>query len=183
MMSKRGNLRVISCLNPECRRDFSTTRGDKKYCSRKCKRNHAEQRRTDRDPQAKRNRSRMWRDKTDMVGYFKEYTYRMTLDEFVRRLATQSYRCLVCHVLFTDKDKICVDHDHACCDRTPTCGNCTRGLIHDACNRALGIFRDDPVKFRLAAEYLEGSWKTLSQEFGLAQTKTLRKQSDEIIPE
>lgn len=46
---------------------------------------------------------------------------------------TQGRRCAVCCEP-AEFDALEVDHDHACCDIEPTCGNCVRGLVHHSCN-------------------------------------------------
>ena len=38
-----------------------------------------------------------------------------------------------------------MDHDHSCCSRNKTCGNCNRGFLCRRCNTALGMLRDDPT--------------------------------------
>jgi hypothetical protein len=47
-----------------------------------------------------------------------------------------------------------VDHDHACCQKMPTCGKCFRGLIHASCNKLLGAASDDQHKLEKAIAYL-----------------------------
>lgn len=36
-----------------------------------------------------------------------------------------------------------VDHDHACCDSSKSCGSCVRGLLCRRCNAVLGLVGDD----------------------------------------
>lgn len=53
-----------------------------------------------------------------------------------------------------------LDHDHSCCaggGYADKCGKCVRGVLCSHCNKALGLFQDDPERMRAAAEYLE-SW-------------------------
>jgi len=48
-----------------------------------------------------------------------------------------------------------IDHDHACCSGNQSCGKCVRGLLCSSCNRALGLFGDDPSVLQAAITYLE----------------------------
>jgi hypothetical protein len=50
---------------------------------------------------------------------------------------------------------LAVDHDHSCCPGKKSCGKCIRGVVHMACNIALGLMKDDPVMLRSAARYVE----------------------------
>lgn len=73
------------------------------------------------------------------------------------QLAEQGGRCAVC---LTDSPGghgwWHTDHDHACCAMSRnTCGQCVRGILCSACNTAIGLLMDDPVRLRRAAAYLE----------------------------
>lgn len=65
-------------------------------------------------------------------------------DKFLQMLADQGYACALCHLPFEEGQRICADHDHACCPMQPratakTCGKCLRGLLHVQCNRHVGV--------------------------------------------
>ena len=62
----------------------------------------------------------------------------------------QGMQCAICHRTLP----LVIDHDHACCPGKRSCGRCIRGLLCDLCNRGLGMFKDDPIRLRAAAEYL-----------------------------
>lgn len=47
-----------------------------------------------------------------------------------------------------------IDHDHSCCDKQFSCGNCIRGLLCGQCNTALGLLQDSEEKIRSLLEYL-----------------------------
>jgi hypothetical protein len=47
-----------------------------------------------------------------------------------------------------------IDHSHNCCPKDKSCEKCRRGLLCSFCNRALGLFHDDPELLRRAADYL-----------------------------
>lgn len=76
----------------------------------------------------------------------------LDFEAWTQMLISQSGRCAVC---FDPMKSPCVDHDHSCCSGKKTCGKCTRALVCEGCNHGLGKFRDDPVRLRAAAAYLE----------------------------
>lgn len=53
--------------------------------------------------------------------------------------------------------KAAIDHDHACCPGTTSCGKCVRGIACSSCNRLIGIARDDPYRLRRIADNLEAA--------------------------
>jgi len=75
----------------------------------------------------------------------------ITLEEYRRMEALQMGLCFLCHQPPTGgaraDARLCVDHDHAT--------NRVRGLLCNRCNRALGLFFDDPRLLRAAADYIE----------------------------
>lgn len=83
--------------------------------------------------------------------------YNITPDEYERILDVQGGRCAICVRASGVRKKLSVDHDHACCDGSTSCGNCVRGLLCSTCNKMLGHLRDDPEAFERAADYLR-SW-------------------------
>ena len=65
----------------------------------------------------------------------------LTPERFGQMLETQEYACAMCRTPFEEDQRICIDHDHACCPpSTPTrcCGKCVRGLLCLTYNIALG---------------------------------------------
>lgn len=74
------------------------------------------------------------------------HQYGIDLVDYRRLLALQNGRCAVCRRLPTERNRICVDHDHATDE--------VRGLLCARCNRALGLLRDDPAVLASAIEYL-----------------------------
>lgn len=81
--------------------------------------------------------------------------YKMTEEEYAALLQKQNGVCAICKRPPLPESLFVVDHDHGCCSSTETCGKCVRGLIHQRCNNALGIFLDNSIICRNAAEYLE----------------------------
>lgn len=61
-----------------------------------------------------------------------------------------------CEICGRVVDTLHVDHDHSCCSARTfrTCGQCIRGFLCGGCNRAIGLFRDDPLLLHEAARYL-----------------------------
>lgn len=73
----------------------------------------------------------------------------LTVADYEAMVEAQEGCCALCG---TDKpwarsDKWAVDHDHET--------GKVRGLLCHACNKALGLFKDNPVVMRRAAEYVE----------------------------
>lgn len=50
-----------------------------------------------------------------------------------------------------------VDHNHQCCSSKYTCGGCIRGVLCQACNQSLGLFRDSPKLLQSVIDYIETS--------------------------
>lgn len=83
--------------------------------------------------------------------------YKLSLDRYREILASQGGRCAICGIdAPTDirTSRFHVDHDHACCPGTKSCGKCVRGLLCHACNTALGNFKDSPENLLSALGYL-----------------------------
>lgn len=55
-------------------------------------------------------------------------------------------------------ERLYMDHDHACCEIPPFCGNCNRGLLCQGCNTALGHATDSKERLQGLIQYLE-SWE------------------------
>lgn len=79
--------------------------------------------------------------------------YGLTTEKFVQLLEAQGRACGMCRVPFEAGQKICVDHDHACCPgEKASCGRCVRGLLCNDCNTALGQIER---KYEMARGYLD----------------------------
>jgi hypothetical protein len=72
--------------------------------------------------------------------------YGLTAEEYDILLESQNGLCKICRGMQADGRRLAVDHDH----KTGR----VRGLLCDWCNRALGLFRDDPQLCEAAKEYL-----------------------------
>lgn len=119
----------------------------KGYC-RDCESRYQEQRAASDVGREQHRRARAkWN--ADNHGYFLQYRYGITAEDYAEMLEQQDGKCAICG---TDKpggrDKVfCVDHCH---DSTKV-----RGLLCGPCNRGLGQFRDDVTRLRAAVAYLE----------------------------
>lgn len=84
--------------------------------------------------------------------------YGITGAQFDAMLVAQNGVCAICCEPPPEgAASFSVDHDHACCaTRKLSCGKCVRGLLCPDCNRAIGMFNDDPKILMRAAEYLGG---------------------------
>lgn len=82
-------------------------------------------------------------------------TYRITVDEYNQLLVEQGGGCAICHKKPSELSReLAVDHDHACCSGSRSCGGCIRGLLCNSCNTVLGHLRDDIDLMQKAINYL-----------------------------
>lgn len=94
---------------------------------------------------------REWRRKNRDSEYEKERRYRLqrvygiSLDEYTALLEQQNGMCAICETPESDR-ALAVDHSHETGE--------VRGLLCKSCNRALGMFRDDPSLLKKALLYL-----------------------------
>jgi len=79
--------------------------------------------------------------------------YGLTVETYDKMLREQSHRCAICgsqerqlHNATAKRTRLSVDHDH----KTGK----VRGLLCAKCNRALGVFQDDPNIVHAAYQYL-----------------------------
>lgn len=83
------------------------------------------------------------------------YRYRVTREWYEAKIVEQDGRCAICGRNASEFDRpLSVDHDHACCPRTPTCGQCTRGLLCATCNGTLHSIERDPKWLQSVFDYL-----------------------------
>jgi predicted nucleic acid-binding Zn ribbon protein len=103
-----------------------------KYCSERCKHNA---------------QAAVWRERAP--HYMRQYLYGITAEEWAALLERQGGVCAICGSgEWPGKDnRPHADHDHVT-DRV-------RGALCGNCNNGLGMFGDDPVRLRAAADYLE----------------------------
>lgn len=82
-------------------------------------------------------------------------SYRLTLEEW-EEMASKG--CQICGDT-ENIHKFHTDHDHACCEKPPTCGKCTRGILCPKCNISVGHYensrlREDYPNYKQIAEYV-----------------------------
>jgi hypothetical protein len=83
-------------------------------------------------------------------------THNITLNRYFEILDEQGGKCRnpACGVFHTEDRYLNVDHDHACCPGSKSCGQCVRGLLCMACNSAAGFVGDDPELLLGLVSYL-----------------------------
>lgn len=89
---------------------------------------------------------------------YSDWKYRLKkhgIDEYIywEIFYRQEGKCAICK---KEKDgfRLCVDHDHNCCDSKYGCKKCVRGLLCHKCNIGLGSFEDNLDSLKSAVEYL-----------------------------
>jgi hypothetical protein len=79
----------------------------------------------------------------------------MTRWDYLTMLHSQQGRCKICRSEDPGtKTRFSVDHDHACCPGTSSCGTCVRGLLCSSCNSMLGFAKDQISTLESAINYL-----------------------------
>lgn len=75
--------------------------------------------------------------------------YGMTLEAYNQMFQKQNGKCALCFIHQSELDRaLSVDHNHST--------KAIRGLLCHTCNRAIGLFNDDPSKLQRAIHYLRG---------------------------
>lgn len=74
--------------------------------------------------------------------------YDISVETYNEKLKNQKYCCALCgKTQEEEKSALCVDHNHET--------GKVRDLLCRVCNRALGLFKDNPELLRKAADYIE----------------------------
>lgn len=90
--------------------------------------------------------------------YLYDYTSRrgMSIREYNSLRTLQGNRCAICSRHESElSSKLCIDHDHSCCNSHQLCGKCTRGLLCSDCNTLLGYAKDSVSVLKAAVVYLK----------------------------
>jgi hypothetical protein len=69
-----------------------------------------------------------------------KHRYNVTPEWFDATLEAQGGKCAICpsEISGTRGFRMSVDHDHACCPGSRSCGKCVRGILCLNCNNSLG---------------------------------------------
>jgi hypothetical protein len=78
--------------------------------------------------------------------------YGISLQQWNDMFEKQNNSCKICNT--KESRHFVVDHDHYCCPGRKTCGNCTRGIICENCNRVLGSVKDSKDLLKNMINYL-----------------------------
>ena len=81
--------------------------------------------------------------------------YGLTRAEWEWLHDAQSGVCALCGEPEVIKQRLSVDHDHACCGKAKACKRCIRGLLCGICNRVLGHAEARPALVPRFADYLK----------------------------
>jgi hypothetical protein len=73
--------------------------------------------------------------------------YNLTLEEWNDLFLEQGKKCAICKTDKAGKWGWATDHNHIT--------GMVRGILCSSCNTAIGQMKDDPLRLRLAADYLE----------------------------
>lgn len=86
--------------------------------------------------------------------------YRVTREWYTETFQKQGGCCAVCKAHQSNLSRrLSVDHDHACCRTTPTCGLCNRGLLCGTCNTSIHALDSKVGWLESAVAYLEENRK------------------------
>jgi recombination endonuclease VII len=156
----RADLEPRTCQNPECGKVYQPVRDSQISCSRpcllKCPSYIEAQRRTDNRPErrARQNELRNLATTPDVErrrfinlrNNMRKAGVDVTWEIYQGWLARQDGFCKICGIPAGDKNGH-TDHDHQT--------KVLRDLLCYSCNNGLGMFQDDPVLLRAAADYIE----------------------------
>ncbi len=131
------------CKKKKALTEFRSRGGDQKhllksYCNKCLKEEHREW--------CKRNPERVKKHRANEDTLHRRCVRRnIKVDEFFEALEKQSYTCKICYSAITIEHSA-IDHNHHTGE--------FRGVLCKTCNRALGLFKDNPETLENAAVYL-----------------------------
>jgi hypothetical protein len=112
-----------------------------------CKKCHA-----DYQTQYYKDRPEKYAEKVRANSYYKANwkRHKISEDKYSELLNLYEGKCHACQ----DRAATNVDHDHSCCPKRFSCGECVRGVLCSQCNTALGLLADDPEKVTRLLRYM-----------------------------
>lgn len=87
----------------------------------------------------------------DRVNKNRRHGYKRHNIESLEIFITESKKCPICNI----NNQEVIDHNHACCQSSHSCGKCVRGYICRRCNTALGFVADDVNLLENLIKYLQ----------------------------
>ena len=81
--------------------------------------------------------------------------YKMSPAQYEAKLAEQGGHCALCSATH-GTHKLHVDHDHRCCTKKFTCGECRRGILCSICNIRLAALEENLLEGSIVP--LPGTW-------------------------
>jgi hypothetical protein len=81
--------------------------------------------------------------------------YGLTVDKYIDMEKSQNGVCAICKNPELKNNRLSVDHNHACCPGTKSCGKCVRGLLCSKCNFFIGAAKDNIKILQAAIDYLQ----------------------------
>lgn len=88
--------------------------------------------------------------KEEQKDYMLRMRYGITLEEKNQMFLNQNNKCKLCQNVESDNKGFVVDHCHK--------SGKIRGILCSYCNKALGMFKDDPSFLEKAINYLKGDF-------------------------
>jgi Recombination endonuclease VII len=107
-------------------------------------------------------------------GYEIKKRFKMSMEDFNRRLEEQGGCCAICGAVEPGAryNQWHIDHDRNHCNGRKSCGLCVRGILCHYCNTTLGNAKDSPDRLRKAADYLDKHAKTVYPVQGISSYKS-----------
>ena len=99
-------------------------------------------------------KNQTWRkaNKNRNKEYWLMARYKLSYEQYIDYMSLHNWQCDICG----GANRLCIDHDHACCPGKESCGKCIRGVLCHVCNSALGYINDDISNLTKMILYLKG---------------------------
>ena len=80
--------------------------------------------------------------------------HKITIGEYDEMVARFDGKCWSCK----DRSAFVIDHDHNCCPKQYSCGECIRGVLCSQCNTALGLLSENPEFIMRLLQYSQTTY-------------------------